>query len=82
MVSRRIPTEDGRDAWRCATVIIVTVLVFGFVTTMVLLGQNILAATAAAGASGMAAANLAKRLTDEGDCSAGPAGSEPEDDGD
>lgn len=62
MGSRWSTPTDPREAWRRTTAIVAAFLVFGFVVLMVLLGQNLIAATVAAGATATAAANLARHL--------------------
>lgn len=62
------PTRtDSPPIWRRTTALIATFLVFGFVVLMALLGHNLVAATTAAVATSVAAAELARRLAYAGE---------------
>ncbi|RRR96525.1 hypothetical protein [Glycomyces terrestris] len=66
----KAPTSHATSppVWRRTTALVATFLVFGFVILMAVLGHNLIAATTAAVATSIAAAELARRLayTDEG----------------
>jgi Na+/melibiose symporter-like transporter len=66
-MSKTPPSRNSLSVWRLTVALIATFLVFGFVVCMALLGHNLVAATAAATATSIAAAEFARRLAYAGE---------------
>jgi predicted membrane-bound mannosyltransferase len=63
MTKNALTHDDPQEPWQRTIAILALVFVFGFVILMVLLGQNLLAATAAVAAMVFAASDLSNRIS-------------------